>query len=181
MRVTVRDSGLRCCTCVTYFERKLTSLLVDAILTSVRFPGVTRNRFFFFSFFPRVSFQCRLISDIRTAPVCNITRVICVNVETPKKKYCTAHWQERVALLLRLLQSYPGKAIRISRKGSLKYLHFWLNNNNNKQQQQKQTNKRNIRPSPVDVQRWNIEELLLLLAAVVLLNVLLSSDVGLTY
>ena len=29
MRVTVGDSGLCCCTCVTYFERKLTPLCVD--------------------------------------------------------------------------------------------------------------------------------------------------------
>ena len=29
VRVTVGDSGLCCCICVTYFERKLTPLLVD--------------------------------------------------------------------------------------------------------------------------------------------------------
>ena len=30
MRVTVGDSGLCCCTCVTYFERLLTPLYVDS-------------------------------------------------------------------------------------------------------------------------------------------------------
>ena len=30
LRVTIGNSGLCCCTCVTYFERRLTSLLVDS-------------------------------------------------------------------------------------------------------------------------------------------------------
>ena len=33
VRVTVRDPGLCCCTCVTYFERKLTPLCVDSART----------------------------------------------------------------------------------------------------------------------------------------------------
>ena len=33
MTVTVGDSGLCCCTCVMYFERKLTRLFVDLYLS----------------------------------------------------------------------------------------------------------------------------------------------------
>ena len=35
MRVTVDDSGLCCCTCVTYFERQLTPLWVDSVFLPV--------------------------------------------------------------------------------------------------------------------------------------------------
>ena len=35
MRVTVGDSGLCCCTCVTYFERQLTPLCADFVVKSV--------------------------------------------------------------------------------------------------------------------------------------------------
>ena len=54
VRVTVGDSGLCCCSCVTCFERQLTPLCVDfarALWASFCFRFVTSDTIYFLSFF----------------------------------------------------------------------------------------------------------------------------------
>ena len=96
----------------------------STLLTQVRFPGVATD------FSPRVSFQCRLLTCVRTPqtpatpPQCTIACInICAHVKDPvvhvRVRWITEtlkHPVCAVVLVARLCRSWlsPGKATRIS-------------------------------------------------------------------